>query len=100
MADDAVDRPRRTTRRRLVGAASGPPVSEHPHLCTVDASSFDVERLRPLLESKTFSDRLEFIYMSDAAVRELFVSEYLVDRAGGGATHAPASPQKNPQADS
>ena len=52
-------------------------------MCTVDASSFDVERLRPLLESKTFSDRLEFVHMSDVAIRELFVTERAMEKAGG-----------------
>ena len=83
MADDAEGRRRRASRRRHVGASSGPPASEHPYLCTVDASSFDVERLRPLLESKSFSDRLEFVHMPDVSIRELFVTERVIDKARG-----------------
>ena len=74
---------RRGGRRRAAGASSAPPESTHPSSSTVDASSIETGRLRALLATPGFSERVEFVNASDDVIRQLFVTERIADRAGG-----------------
>ena len=74
----AAGRPRRSARSRGVCVSSAPPESRHPSSSTIDASSIEIGRLRALLETPGFSDRVDFVHLDDDAIRYLFVTPRIV----------------------
>ena len=72
----------RSGRSCGAGVSSAPPESRHPSSTAIDASSIDIGRLRALLESPGFSDRVDFVHLSDEHVRHLFVTPRIMRLAG------------------
>ena len=83
MAGEAAEPNRRcSARRRATAASSGPLVSRHPCASTIDAATIEIGRLRTLLESPEFSERVDFVNLSDGLLRQLFVTVRILRTAG------------------
>ena len=83
MAGEAAEPNRRcSARRRATAASSGPLVSRHPCASTIDAATIEIGRLRTLLESPEFSERVDFVNASDGLLRQLFVTVRILRTAG------------------